>query len=112
VDALLSPSGFRISRADTGPRRAGGGWPPGPPEYERTADVAGSAEPIDELAGVVTSNESCFWVDREQVDITGDDCVGAAGCRGPLPVAPLPTPQSDKPEPTGGTAPPRLKQSP
>jgi len=27
----------------------------------------------------MTSNESCFWVDSEQVEITGDDRVGAAG---------------------------------
>ena len=80
------PFVFRISRADAGPRRAGGGGPPGPREYERTADVAGSAEPIDELAGVMTSNESCSWVDREQVGVTGDDRVGAAGRRGPLAV--------------------------
>jgi hypothetical protein len=33
------------------------------------------------------SNESCFWVDREQVEITSDDRVRAAGCRGPLAVA-------------------------
>ena len=81
------PFVFRICRADTGPRRAGRDWPPGPPEYERTVDVAESAEPIDELAGLMTSNESCFWVDREQVDITDDDRVGAAGCRGPLALA-------------------------
>jgi hypothetical protein len=33
------------------PRPAGGSRPRAPPEYERTTDVAGSAEPIDELAG-------------------------------------------------------------